>query len=68
MFLIDEIVDQFEQSFDEQSNQRTVKTVKKLFVVFLELSQKYRLDEINVSLLTGPRVLVANHFIYTLKI
>lgn len=53
MFLIDEIVDQFEQSFDEQSNQRTVKTVKKLFVVFLELSQKYRLDEINVSLLTG---------------
>lgn len=53
MFLIDEIVDQFEQSFDEQSNQRTVKTVKKLFVAFLELSQKYRLDEINVSLLTG---------------
>ncbi|WP_176662247.1 hypothetical protein [Limosilactobacillus gastricus] len=48
MFLIDEIVDQFEQSFVEQSNQRTVKTVKKLFVVFLELSQKYRLDEINV--------------------
>lgn len=53
MFLMDEIVDQFEQSFDEQSNQRTVKTVKKLFVAFLELSGKYRLDEINVSLLTG---------------
>lgn len=35
MFLIDEIVDQFEQSFDEQSNQRTVKTVKNYLWPFL---------------------------------